>query len=77
MHLSITLYKESSQYLEEEEELTAEDEDKQYNDELTAEDEDKQYNDELTTLGTEDEDKQYNDDLTAEDEEPVFYLPWQ
>jgi hypothetical protein len=33
-------------------ELTAEDEDKQYNDELTAED--KQYNDELTA---EDEDK--------------------
>jgi hypothetical protein len=42
-------------------ELTAEDENKQYNDELTAED--KQYNDELTA---EDEDKQYNDELTTE-----------
>jgi hypothetical protein len=33
MHLSIALYKESSQYLVEAEELTAEDEDKQYKEE--------------------------------------------
>jgi ABC-type transport system involved in cytochrome bd biosynthesis fused ATPase/permease subunit len=51
-------------------ELTAED--KQYNDELTTENEDKQYNDELTAedkqyneeLAAEDEDKQYSDELT-------------